>query len=190
MLYKIEHDKSIIDTNPELKSIKEFDNCTDRQLKWVFLTYDYKTPYKGMKFEERKLKVAMDVGYKYEKGERRLDKNARNLLNGNTGTVQAAIKQFMEMQWDEDRETLNAYDQQLEELRSFLKEKDKNHAAIKTAISVMKELVGLQKLRRDLMESLGLQADITIEEVDDTTLSKSVLDQVNAEEMGYTSNDE
>lgn len=182
MLFKVIANKDIFELNPELNAIEEFSRCTDRQLKWVMLVYDYKTPYKGLRIEDRKLRVALDLGYKLEKGGKRPDKNTRSLIDGKVGTVVAAVNKFKEIQWNEDYETLKSYDMAMEDIRAFIVKPEKTTTELSQSIKFMKELATLQSLRKELRDILGLMDEGVSEEVDVET-ELSTLDLVNQEEM-------
>ena len=87
----------------------------------------------------------------------------------------------MELQYDEDWENLKAFDEQMSEIRDFLKKKNKKSAELKMASQMMKDLVNLNKSREELVKSMGLREG---EEADSDVVLKEVstLDLINQED--------
>lgn len=156
MLFKIDLNKDIFEINPELKAVEEFARLTPRQMTYVVLATDYKTPFRKLPIEQRKYYAALEAGYKLEKDGKRLDNNARNLVNGNTGSVEAAIKKYMILQRDEDYETLLSVSNLIAQIRDFNnkpdKTKDELKAAVEMNVSKLDKLIETKKKIEDILD--------------------------------------
>lgn len=181
MTYKVS-ENNIFDDNPELKTVPEFANCTSQQMKYVVLAFDYGSPYKKLPAKSRKEKAAFRAGYKYEKGGKRLDMNARNVIAGKVRTVQAATAKFMELQYDEDRESYEAIKTLITDIRKLCSKQEKTLTEIEKAAKLAEKLPVLEKAKKEL-ESLFNLRDSSHEEeevqTEDETLS--ILDEINEE---------
>lgn len=182
MTYKVT-DADIFEDNPELKTIEEYKTCTSRQLKFVFLAYDYKGPYRRLRPEDRKRHAAIQAGYKTEKDSQRLDMNARNAVNGNVAAIERAIKYFLSTQYDEDRETLMAIKNLIMDIKTLCNKRDKNVNEMEKAVKLAKDLPGLEKTKKELQEIFNLRDNQSEDEItvkDDVQLS--TLDELNQEQ--------
>jgi hypothetical protein len=156
--------------NPELLSVPEFDPCTDRELKWIFLVYDFKTTYRQLSLSDRKEASAENryVGYKRESVSR-MDKSARNIMSVDLQKkhlphIEPAIIAFKKMQRDIDREALETYDINLEHFMEQMKKpkitKEDWDLSIKITDKYQKFLAG----RKIVKDSLDLRGSFEEEE--------------------------
>jgi len=192
MLFKIEVGVDVFISNPELKAIPEFERLTDRQMRYVILSTDYSSPFRKMTVEDRNHQAAVTAGYKYEKDGTRLDMNARNLVEGKTGSVQAAIKKYREIQHDDDYETLQSVSKLIADVRAFNNKKDKNVNELDKAVSMttgkLDKLMATKKAIEDIIGAReNLPTDPKENIVADNDLvdegSLSLLDKENALEL-------
>jgi hypothetical protein len=172
MLFKVT-DRDIREDNDGIDAIPAFRGLNSKQLKYIFLTYDFDTPLKQLSLQERKEQAAENAGYSRENA-KRMNKNARDLMNGKVKSVEAAIPVFKSMLRDLDREALEAYDTNLENYMAQMKIKPstKEEWDINTKVTAQYEklLIG----RKRILENLNLRADFMEnekEEVDEGELS-------------------
>jgi hypothetical protein len=187
MIYKVTQD-DIRKTNDNIDAIEAFSVCSSRELKFVFLSYDYGTPFKQLAFEDRRFKVAIEVGYKMEKTRDYPDKTTRKLLNGGFPKVEAAIVAFKVIRRDLDREALEAYDIQLEEMNEMLRTKKTSDKEWDIAIKLVDKMTKFHKTRREMIDLLDLRADFKEElsskiESDEKPKEKSALQRRNEKRM-------
>ena len=157
--------------NPELLAIQEFMPLSDRELKFIFLVYDFKTPYRQLSLPDRKEQSAEQVGYKRE-SPKRMDKSARNIMlpqlqEKNLPHIAPAIAAFKHMQRDLDREAMEAYDVNLEHFMVKLKEPKQNE---KDWILIAKLVPQYEKLlvgRKRIKEQLDLRGGFEEEDQDE-----------------------
>jgi hypothetical protein len=183
MLFKVTN-KDFFEDNPSASSINNFIVCSSREMKYICLVYDYQSPYRNLKIEERKLKAVSESGFRMEKDGKRPDKYAREMMNGKIDKVQFAIHEFMSMQKDEDRELAEAVTAQLEEIKTFLKRPKETEGEWRIAIQMLEKMPKLLKDRKEIFDILDMRDQLGAET---TTLSQtdtptSTLEMVNAEE--------
>jgi hypothetical protein len=178
MLFKISK-KPLIEENPELKAIPEFADLSDRQLRYIFLVYDYKTPLRQMPLEKRKEEAAKTVGYKYEADGKRLDRNARNLIAGKVVSVENAIIKFLNIQRDEDRESLMAIDSQITQIKDFIKKPGKEAGELEKSVKLAKELPALYEVRNQLKAILNLREEEKEQQPEEFKRELSAIDKFN-----------
>lgn len=165
MLYKIRQDTQIFEDNPEILSIPEFAKLTDRQMKFVALVADRRSPLRTLTDKQRREKVAQIVGYPLEG--KRLDKNGREAVNGNVPNIETAIERYREYQRDENAETLEVVNKQIDEIREYL-QSDKSQAkdygkALEQAAKLGERLPGLVEARQKLEALLQISSEQKVE---------------------------
>lgn len=158
MIYKVTQ-KDIREDNDNIDAIEAFVTCTSRELKYVFLTYDFGTPFKQQAFKDRRFKAAIEAGYKMEQTRDYPDKTTRKLLNKAFPHVEAAIVAFKGIRRDIDREALESYDIQLEEMNAFLQREKITDKDWDIAIKIVDKMPKFLKTRKDLIDLLDLRAD-------------------------------
>lgn len=172
MLFKVT-DRDIREDNDGIDAIPAFRPLTSKQLKYIFLTYDFDTPLKQLSLQDRKEQAAEMAGYSREDA-KRMGKTARSLMSGKVKAVEEAIPVFKSLLRDLDREALEAYDTNLENYMAQMKIKPttKEEWDINTKVTAQYEklLIG----RKRILENLNLRADFMEdqkEDVDEGTLS-------------------
>ena len=178
MLFRVDFDKPILETNPDMGIIPEFKDVPDRNLKYMCLVYDYESPYKNLPMKERKEKVAFRVGFKMEKGRKVLDKNARDIMNGNNPRLEKAIKAFKELIYDSDRETYESIDQLISNIRDFIKIPSKSAQEMDKKANMAQKLPSLSQTKKQLAQILEIQ-DKVVDEEEEVVEEISTLEMVN-----------
>ena len=174
MLFKVEHGKSPFELNPELKAIEKFAELTDRQMVYVILSSDYKTPFRKREIEEQKYLAALEAGYKLEKDGKRLDMNGRNVVAGKDGRVEAARTYYRnELDKDEDYATLLSLSTLISQIREFNNKPDKSPNDLTIAVNLnVGRLDKLMETKKKLEDILDMREDApaptTISQDEDT----------------------
>lgn len=108
-------EKDFFEMNPGANAVKEFKDCTSRQMFFVGLVADRDrdSPLRTLSERTRREKATVMAGYPLEGN--RPDKNGRNLINGKVAVVEVAIKKYYENQFDEERAMLDAVNAQIQE---------------------------------------------------------------------------
>lgn len=160
MLFKVEAGKSTFELNPGLKAIPEFERLTERQLTYVILATDFKSPFRKLTSDDRKLQAALIAGYKMEPDGKRPDTNTRNLIAGKTTNVEAAIKRYKELQRDEDYETLISLNKLISQIREFNNKEDKRAEELVMAVNLnVQKLDKLLETKRKIEELIDMRED-------------------------------
>lgn len=159
MLFKVIHGEDIFVTNPELLSVEIFKNLTDRQLKYVILSTDYKSPFKKLPLDQRKYQAAVEAGFRLEKDGKRLDMNGRNLVAGKVSNIEAAILRYKELQKDEDYEALLSVGTLIAQIRELNIKADKSVQELDKAVTMTLKLPQLVKSKKEIEEILDMRED-------------------------------
>lgn len=159
MLYKVVAGKDVFELNPELNAIEEFEPLTSRQMVYVILSTDYKSPMRKLKADEKKKRAALEAGYKMEKDGKRLDMNGRSVTTGKNDKVERAIKKYKILQKDEDFETILGLSRLINDIREFNVAPNKSATEIEKAIKFSKDLPTLLKAKREIEDILEMRED-------------------------------
>jgi len=159
MLYKLTT-KDVREDNDNIDCIPEFEPLSSREFKYIALVYDYDTPLRNLKLEDRKERGCELSGYKRE-SPKRMDKSARKIMGANGGLkhVEKAIPVYKSLQRDIDREALMAYDNQLQQFIDKAAEPKSEDNDWKLAITINKELPKMLQMRADIKGRLDLRVD-------------------------------
>jgi hypothetical protein len=115
MLFKIKDGVDIFELNPELKFFPEFAKLSSMQMTTVALYADYDGPLRTKPEKDRRELAAKLGGYAMESDNKRLAVNGRNFVSGETKSMEEAINKHREIQHDETKVMIYAYDQQIHE---------------------------------------------------------------------------
>ena len=167
MLYKIRDQVPVTEDNPEILAIPEFAKLTDRQLRFVCLVADRRSPLRTLPEKDRREKAARICGWPTEGS--RLDRNGREVVAGGVANIEKAIEKYLEYQYDEHQADYDAIVKQIQEIRDYLKSdkedtKDKGKA-LEQAAKLGERLPSLieakQKLESLLQVSIDNKPEIT-----------------------------
>lgn len=185
MIYKLEKDVPVLESNVGLKTNELFADCTDRELRYIFLLYDLGSPYIKMGFKDRKEKAALEAGYRKEKDGKRFDKNARHVLDGKSRRVNAAIQEFKQIQLaaNTNYAVLAALKAQIDRTVSFLETTSTTDPGDMLKINKLAtELEGLIKAKLSIEKLLDVVDVDEEEEQEEVNSNLSMLDQMNVEQ--------
>ncbi len=137
--------------NPEARVVPEFDQVGGVVMKFICLIYGYRSPIKQMPVEPRRKKAISLCGIE-RTPTGRPSKLEKDLLELRDPKIKAAISVFKEIQFDEDVDTIEAYDEQIAEFRDFLRKKNKDKMELEKAGKIGTTLLPQMLEARDLME--------------------------------------
>ena len=177
MLYKIDRG-DIRESNDNIDSTPAFVSLTSRELKYIFLVYDFESPLRQLSLKDRQEQSAENAGYKRENA-KRLDANARKLIGGKIKKVQDAIPVFKGQLHDLDREALEVFDTNLKHYMAQMKLKPESKEDWDINIKVTDKYEKLLISRKRIIENLNLRADYVEEEESVEEGELSTLDKVN-----------
>lgn len=170
MLFLLEKDKEVLESNPQFKIFEEFTLCSDRELRYIALVYDYDTPLRNLPIAERKEYAADMSGFKREAGGR-LDKNARNTIGGGLPKVEKAITRYNSLQYDQEKELLNALSVQINQVIELMKKEDKKEGDWELVKKLNPELPKMISQKKELEVIIGYREPEKKDELEDEPLS-------------------
>ena len=159
MLFKVQKGKDVFELNPQLKAIGEFSELTSRQMEYVILAFDYKTPFRKLEWQERKKQAALEAGYKLEKGGKRLDINGRNTTDGKVAGIEKARKRYEALQNDDDYESLLGLSKLIGDIRELNNKAQKTVQELEKAVKFSLQLPALMKAKKELEDLLDRRED-------------------------------
>ena len=168
--------ENIFADNPELSMFQHLRELTSSQLKWVALVYDYESPISQMPLPVRQIKAGHLANLAFdENGEP--TGVLKDAIAGKHEKIGNAIREYREIQFDEDKETLIAYNEQLKEFREFMRKKDKKAGEVRLALQLQKEMPTLLRMRREIANIVGLRAedDMDMEALDDMSTIERII---------------
>ena len=177
MLFKVTSN-DIFEDNPELKSNTILSQCSSKDLKYVFLTYDYESPLRKMPMDKRKEKACIDAGHNLDSDGKRLNVRARQIMEGKKKVVNDAIEEFNRLQYDSDREFAIALRNQVTQFKDFFNKENKNAQELKTAMAMIKDMPEIVKKLKEVEEILKLRDEDAVEQEEEL----STIDEVNSED--------
>lgn len=153
--------------NPGALAIPEFSTLSSNQMFAVTLIADrdYDAPLRTLSEKDRREKAVLIAGYKRETDGKRPDKNARNIIDGKVESVEAAIKEYYRIQYDEEKAILSSLNTQIKEAIDLMQLDKKEACKViktkynKTSKETSKEeyvdMAMVTKLTKDAM-SIGI----------------------------------
>lgn len=119
MIFKVVHGKDIREVNDNIDVIPEFQECNDKSLKYIFLMYDYDSPYARLPEEIRKQQVLINLEYTNEA-------TIRKFFHRNQKKIEAATQIFKDIQYSAEMEALISCKVQMKEWDSLLRKENKS----------------------------------------------------------------
>lgn len=179
MLFKVT-DAPLRDDNDGLDAISEFIGVSDRNLKWVFLVYDYDTPYKQLPMQKRKERVASRLGFRLEKDGKRFNRPARVVIGGTNKQVNDATEAFKMLIYDDDRETYQSVCDLITNIRDYIREKSTSSGDYQKKMVMAEKLPKLEETKKSLAQILDIRTE-RVDESEENTADEglSTLDKVN-----------
>lgn len=183
MLFKITPIDDPFDLNPELKSIPEFVAISGKKFKYVAFLVDYKSPYRQhTNIHEKKRLALLEAGYVVQgTHQKTLEPRAREIMNGEDPDVEKAIIKYKELQYDEDKELIQLYQTQIENIKKAVRNKPEDPADLEKTNKLLLSLPSLRSAQRDLAAAAGIE--VTIEESSEPDKPMSTIDEVMSEQI-------
>jgi hypothetical protein len=121
--------------------------------------------------------------FRMETGGKRPDKYAREMMSGKITKVQHAIKAFMALQPDKEKELAKALDSQLEEIQKFLTRPKETEGEWRIAVQLLEKMPKILKDRKEVLDILQLREELNTDSgMADIEEPLSELEQFNTEE--------
>jgi hypothetical protein len=156
MIFKISKDKDFFEENPSALWIKEFKECTSNEMKYVVLCYSYDTPLRTLSADQKKIK-SLDIIGVVRMANGTFPKEYIEIMENRVQRVRNAILKLREITRDEDKETLESYDEQLDQYRALMRKRDKTDKEMDQAMRISKELPTFLENREKIKEILQIR---------------------------------
>jgi len=158
MHYKIISGQDIFELNPGLRAVDKFNRLTDNQMKYVCLLMDNSTdnPIRTLEGKKRAEKAAKLAGYAYEADGKRLNKNAREIVDGKVVSIEEAKTAYKELHYNEDESTHESIVAQIEQIKEFLNKPNKKHKELESSIKLAEKLPAMLKAKKEVEQLLNL----------------------------------
>lgn len=166
--------------NPEAYAIKEFAAVPEYAMKYICMVYDYESPYRKMEMDTRK-KIAMDafitpVRPSYEKN-----------ITANESKYSAAVSKFLEINFDEDADTLDSVRDGIRDIKAFLRMPSPDIDAAQKKANIIQKLPTILEAQKDAESILNLRKDaaVDVKSADERSDKEiSLLDEENEQMFG------
>lgn len=172
MLVRVVHNKSIFEENPEISAIEDFSVLTERQMKYVALLCDYRSPFRQIPAEDRGLMVAKEVGYKTDSNGKVFGDTLKMVRGGNK-KINDAIRKYVELQYDEEHEILISYRKTLRSLAETMV-----NSKGRDMMDFVKTLPDIIRSKRELEDLIFLPAELEEQDDEDYLEALSLVDLV------------
>jgi hypothetical protein len=178
MLFKLKQGEDIKELNNGIEILQEFKDITSKQLTVVALVADYDSPLRKLPERQRRERACILAGYPMEGT--RVDKNGRNVVLGKVESIEKAIVVYKGLQYDEEKEILAAYDQQIADIIELMKREKPED--LKEAMALSEKAAKLSTQLPEIKEAKkkiqGLLADRGDYKPEIETFTSSDLDDV------------
>jgi hypothetical protein len=184
MLVKIDKVKSIFETNEWLKNYEEFACLNEKEMRYVAWYADTKGPFTRHTGAEKKRLCALDAGWvPQDTHDKTLQPRAREVMNGENVKVNVAIEKYKSLcPGDENRDLLMLFTEQIENIKEAVRSKPTDPNELKKVNDLLLSLPELNKSRRELARSVGLEDELgKIEE--EVKKNRSTIDKVISERI-------
>jgi hypothetical protein len=180
MHYRVNSKQDIFSTEPGLKGIPQFNACSSKELKYLFLAYDYEGPFRKLERAKRYKEAALSAGYKWLDGQGVFDTDGKNAIELKSVRMKKALDYFMNTIQidDQDLETLDSYNEQLRQHNQFLARPNKKASEVSLAMKIQEKLPDLIAKRNKIAELVGHK--INFKKEYDENKKMSTLDKLNA----------
>jgi hypothetical protein len=185
MLYKITPTEDPFDLNPELNSIAAFvalKGNSGKKFKYVAFLVDYKSPYRQQPLVERKRLSALAAGYSVQgTHQKTLEARAREIMNGEDADVEAAITEYKSQQYDEDRENVQLYQVQIDNIKKAVRGNPADPAELEKINKLLLSLPSLKASQREY--AIGAGIEVSVDESSEPSKPMSTIDEVMNEQI-------
>lgn len=171
---------SVFDLEPNLSTVAEFEHLTPKQMNYVVLYADYRSPFRNLPEDRRKIAVAKRLGWDISKqGDRVLSPNSD--ITRHPTHIQEAIKMWRYLFPDEKMEDLMAVKKLREEIRAFISSGGKANAInMDKKVGLAKKLSELDDMIASMEEEMipkELRSEGQLETYGDSKQAPSALEK-------------
>jgi hypothetical protein len=157
MIFKVVHGKKIREVNDSIDAVPEFADCNDKVMKYVVLMFDYHSPYARLPFDQRKNQVLIAIDYTEKE-------SIKSFFHRNKTKIQKASDKYIDIQYDDNMESLIAMKAQMSSWRELLKKDNKTDREDDRAVKIFKDMPSHTKKIKELEEIVGYRERFDAEE--------------------------
>lgn len=180
MLYQIQKNKPVNESAPGLLLIPEFETLFydarvgDKWMRFVMLVADYDSPLKQHQEKKRRQLAILSAGGKIEEIKHNtLDVKSRAIVDGKNDKIEAAIKKYREIQYNEDKETLIVINTQIESIKTVVATPTLDVDELKKRNALLAGLPDLVETKKQIARMANMEDMVfeTAESVDSKPMS-------------------
>lgn len=174
---------------PGLRLIPEFDvldrsRLDDRLMRFVMLVADYDSPLKQHPEKKRReLAILSSGGKVQDHNHTALDMRSRQIVEGRDSDVEAAIKKYREIQYNEDREMLIVVNSQIDSIKTMILEKTFDVDELKKRNALLLTLPELVETKKKLAKMANMEEEVFESETAGESRPVSLIDKVALEQQ-------
>jgi hypothetical protein len=183
MLFRIEKRKSIWESNPELRLIKEFKEIEetskdDKKIRFVMLVADYKSPLRQHPEKKRRELAALQAGYTVQDNSHTtIDFRGKKLIDGKDPLIEAAIKEYHKIQYNEHMDGLEIIQKQIDNIKTLTNLPAEDALELTRRSTLIQSLPQLYLTKRELLAQAGVEEKIA-EETSAIDRPMSLIDEI------------
>lgn len=162
MIFKVKHDEKVRESNPGIDAIEALKDIPDRVLKYVFLMYDYDSPYSRLPESMRKEQVLINIGYTNEGMIKKFASNYKKQI--------AAAKEVLNnISYNAEMEALISCKRQMSQWDELLRDEEKDDKEKALARQVFDKMPEYMKRIKEMEEIVGYREKYENEEENNLT---------------------
>jgi len=183
MLFRIEKRKSVWESNPELRLIKEFkeieeNSKDDKKIRFVMLVADYKSPLRQHPEKKRRELAALQAGYTVQDNSHTtIDFRGKKLIDGKDPLIEAAIERYKTIQYNEHMDGLEIIQKQIDNIKTLTNLPAEDALELTRRSTLIQSLPQLYLTKRELLAQAGVEERIT-EETSAVDRPMSLIDEI------------
>jgi len=183
MLFRIEKRKSVWESNPELRLIKEFKEIEetskdDKKIRFVMLVADYKSPLRQHPEKKRRELAALQAGYTVQDNSHTtIDFRGKKLMDGKDPLIEAAIERYKTIQYNEHMDGLEIIQKQIDNIKTLTNLPAEDALELTRRSTLIQSLPQLYLTKRELLAQAGVEEKIA-EETSAVDRPMSLIDEI------------
>ena len=185
MLYQITKSRPVNESAPGLLLIPEFEalfydgRVGDKWMRFVMLVADYDSPLKQHPERKRREMALLAVGFTTEETKHTtLDSKARAIRDGKNEKIEAALKKYKEIQFNEDKETLMVINTQIESIKRAVMEPTTDATILKARNALLDGLPDLIEVKKKIARMSNITEEVFENETTTDSRPMSLIDKV------------
>lgn len=165
--------------NPGWEAIPEFCDLSDKQARTLILVFDYRSPFRQRPQKDRWKLAFLAAGYEPENTKDKVfNMRCREMMDGKHTKFNEAIKKYLEMQYDDDFENLQAIQTQIENIKAMVNKSWTDPDDLKKINGLLLSLPDLREAQKTIMRNSKIEYSFGEPEEDAATQNMSTIDRM------------